>query len=67
MYEIESDPATLLRCFTGKINDKACAAEETARAAQRCDPTDEMKVSPELPDALLKSETQGRDGEDRQG
>lgn len=33
------------------------------RAAQRCDPTDEMRGSSDLPDALLESETEMGDGE----
>ena len=49
--------------FGSKINDKASAGGERARAAQRCDPTDEMRGSPDLPDALLESETEMGDGE----
>lgn len=37
------------------------------RAAQRCDPTDEMRGSPDLPDTLLESETEMGDGEREQG
>ena len=36
---------------------------DRARAAQRCDPTDEMRGSPDLPDTLLESETEMGDGE----
>lgn len=36
---------------------------ERVRAAQRCDPTDEMRGSPDLPSALLESETEMGDGE----
>lgn len=47
--------------FGGEINDKASACRrERVRAAQRCDPTDEMRGSPDLPDALLES--RDRDG-----
>lgn len=49
--------------FSCEINDKASARGERARAAQRCDPTDEMRGSPDLPDALLESETEMGDGE----
>lgn len=45
-------------CFSSKINDKASAEGKRARAAQRCDPTDEMRGSPDLPDAPLESETE---------
>lgn len=56
-------------CFSSKINDKARAGEKSVRAAQRCDPTDEMRGRPDLPDTLLESETEmgqverGRDSE----
>lgn len=49
--------------FSSKINDNASAGGERVRAAQRCDPTDEMRGSPDLPDTLLESETEMGDGE----
>lgn len=56
-------PAGSLPVSAAKINDTASAGGERERAAQRCDPTDEMRGSPDLPDALLEFETEMGDGE----